>query len=55
MLSLFTLPAGALASTTAYIGEVSGDIWPYIALAIGLPLAFYFIRKVISMVGGRMR
>lgn len=55
MLSLFTLPTGAIASTTAYIGDVMGDIWPYVALAIGIPLAFYIIRKVISLVSGRMR
>jgi hypothetical protein len=55
MLTLFTLPENALSSTTAYIGDVAGDIWPYVALAIGIPLAFYVIRKIISLVSGRMR
>jgi hypothetical protein len=54
-LSLFTLPVDALASTTAYIGDVAGTIWPFAALAAGIPLSFYVIRKIISMVSGRAR
>jgi len=50
MLALFTLPADALASTTAYIGDLFGSLSPYIFLAIGVPLGFYVIRKVISLV-----
>lgn len=50
MLALFTLPTDALASTTAYIGDLFGSLSPYIFLAIGVPLGFYVIRKVISLV-----
>lgn len=53
--SLFTLPTSSVASTTAYIGEFFSDLSPFIYLAIGIPLAFYVIRKVISMVAGRAR
>jgi len=53
--SLFTLPTSSVASTTAYIGDFFSDLAPFIYLAIGIPLAFYVIRKVISMVAGRAR
>lgn len=55
MISLFTLPDTAIASTTAYIGSLFTDLGVFIWLAIGIPLAFYVIRKVISMVAGRAR
>ena len=55
MLSLFTLPEGAVSSTTAYVGSLFSDISPFIWLAIGIPLGFYIIRKVISLVAGRAR
>jgi hypothetical protein len=55
MLSLFTLPDGALTSTTGYIGDLMTDISPFIWLAIGIPLGFYVIRKVISLVAARTR
>jgi len=52
---MFTLPTDAVASTTAYIGELMTDISPFVWLAIGLPLGFYVIRKVITLVAGRAR
>jgi len=55
MLTLFTLPAESVSSTTAYIGELFTDLSPFVFLAIGIPLGFYVIRKVISMVAGRAR
>jgi hypothetical protein len=45
-----TLPEGAVATLTAYAGALFTDLWVVIALAIGLPLAFYVIRKVVSLV-----
>jgi hypothetical protein len=48
--SLITLPENFLASTTAYIGETFTSLWTLVALCIGLPLAFWAIRKVISLV-----
>ena len=53
MLTLFTLPTDALASTTAYIGDTFTDVGPFIWLAIGIPLAFYVIRKVASILPKR--
>jgi hypothetical protein len=50
---IFTLPSGALASTTAYIGDLMTDLGVFVWLAIGLPLGFFVIRKVISLVPKR--
>ena len=55
MLTLFTLPVDALASSTAYIGDLVTDAWPFVALAIGIPLAFYVVRKLISLARGGAR
>lgn len=48
-----TLPSTALADVTGYAGALFTDLWVVIALAIGLPLAFYIIRKVIGLVRAR--
>ena len=48
-----TLPSTALADVTGYAGSLFTDLWVVIALAIGLPLAFYIIRKVIGLVRAR--
>jgi len=53
--SIITLPEGAVATLTAYIGDMFTDLWVLIALAIGIPLAFYVIGKVVSLVRGRTR
>jgi hypothetical protein len=50
MLTLFTLPDGALSSTTAYIGDFFESVSPFVYLAIGLPLGYWVIRKVISLI-----
>ena len=55
MLALFTLPTDAVSSTTAYIGDLFGSLSPFIWLAIGIPLGFYVIKKVISLVAGRVK
>jgi|GEM_PF-1720110 len=47
------LPSTALADVTGYAGALFTDLWVVIALAIGLPLAFYIIRKVIGLVRAR--
>jgi len=49
LLTIITLPANFVASSTAYIGEVFTDISTYIVLLVGLPLAFWVIKKVISL------
>lgn len=55
MLSIITITADNLATTTAYIGELFGDVQIFVWLAIGLPLGFYVIKKVIGLVRGNMR
>jgi hypothetical protein len=50
MFSIFTLPAGILGSTTSYITDLFVDIWPIVALVIGLPLAFWVLRKIKAVV-----
>lgn len=53
--SFLTLPAGAVAELLGYVGGLFTDLWAIIALAIGVPLAFYIIGKVVSLVRGRTR
>lgn len=50
MLSIITLPSDFVATTTAYIGGMFTDLYTLVALAIGLPLAFWVIRKAISLI-----
>jgi hypothetical protein len=52
---MITLPTTAVADITAYLGDFVTDLWPVIALVIGIPLAFYIIGKVISLVRSRTR
>jgi len=52
---MFTLPLTAVADISGYIGEVMTDGWVVIALVIGIPLAFYVVNKVISLVTRRAR
>lgn len=50
MLTFLTFPS---ASTTEILANVSGlftDLWYLIALAIGIPLAFYVIRRVMALI-----
>jgi len=53
MLTLFTLPSDVISSTTAYIGDIFTDMSVLIYLAIGIPLAFYVIRKVMALLPKR--
>lgn len=46
---MITLPENFLASTTGYIGEIFVDLWPIIALLIGLPFAFWVLKKLMSL------
>lgn len=50
MFSIITLPSGAETSMLASVGTLTTDLWVIIALAIGIPLAFYVIRQVIGLV-----
>lgn len=40
------LPPGAVASTTNLMGDLINSVFPFVSLAIGIPLAFYFIDKI---------
>jgi hypothetical protein len=47
---IFNVDAGFVTSTTAYIGQVFTDLTLILVLIIGLPLAFWAIRRVIGLV-----
>jgi hypothetical protein len=49
MLSIITLPQDAATSTLAYAGTLFTDLWVLVAIAIGIPLAFYVIRSAIGL------
>ena len=48
--TFITIPETATADLLDYAGALFTDLWVVIALVIGIPLAFYVIRKVIGMV-----
>jgi hypothetical protein len=48
--AIITLPSGAETDMLASVGTLTTDLWVIIALAIGVPLAFYVIRQVIGLV-----
>jgi len=50
MLSVITLPETAGADLLANVGTLTTDLWVLIALAVGIPLGFYVIRKMISLI-----
>jgi len=50
MLSIVSLPTSTPADLLASTGTLFTDLWMIIALAVGIPLAFYVIRKVIALV-----
>lgn len=52
---IITLGATAVADVVEFAGQMFTDLWGLIALAIGIPLAFYVIGRVISLVKGRSR
>ena len=50
MLTLVTLPTASSTDLLANVGVLFSDLWVIIALAIGIPLAFYIIKRVIALV-----
>lgn len=50
MFSIISLPVNTATDLMANVGVLFTDLWVLLALAIGIPLAFYVIRKVISLV-----
>lgn len=49
----FTLPAEAATTTLGYLGDIVSGYWELIALAIGIPLGFYVIRKLMALLPGK--
>jgi hypothetical protein len=44
------LTIGSSTDMLAYAGSLFTDLWVLIALAVGIPLAFYVIRRVIALI-----
>lgn len=53
MLTYITIPEAMPADMLAYSGTLFTDLSLLIVLAVGLPLGFWVIRKVISLVKAR--
>jgi hypothetical protein len=51
--AIITLPGDFLADITAYAGTLFTDLSTLVVLAIGLPVAFWVIKKVIGLVRAR--
>lgn len=49
----FDLPTDFITTATGYVGDVFSGYGVLIALAVGIPLAFYVIRKVMSLMPGK--
>jgi hypothetical protein len=52
MESILEVPTGALADVMEATGVLFTDLWVFIALGVGIPLAFYVIRRAISLAKG---
>jgi hypothetical protein len=48
--SILTFVSGSTGQIMSYTTALFSDFWILIALAVGIPLAFYVIRKVIGLV-----
>lgn len=47
--TILTIPSSAPTDLLAYAGQMVTDLWLVLVLAIGLPLAFYIIRRVVAV------
>jgi hypothetical protein len=45
---ILTVPAGGVTTLLAYAGQLFTDTWVLVALAVGIPLGFYVIKRVIG-------
>ena len=48
--AIITLPTTAVADLTGNASQIMTDVWVLVALAVGIPLGFYIIRKVIALI-----
>jgi hypothetical protein len=55
LFTILTIPSTGTADLLAYTGELFTDTWQLVALAIGIPLAFYIISRVIGLFRSRGR
>ena len=55
MFSFITIPGTALADIMEATGTLVTDAWVLIAIAIGIPVAFFVMRKIVSLVRGGAR
>ena len=46
---ILSVPSGMIPTFLAFVGQFTTDLAPYIALLIGLPLAFWIIYKVLNI------
>ena len=46
---IIEIPTGGIPEIITYLGTLITDLWPVIALVVGVPFAFFVINKVISM------
>ena len=51
--SILEVPTGAVANVMEPLGTLFTDTWVLIALAIGLPVAFYVISRLVALVRQR--
>ena len=47
---IITLPSTAVADLTGAASQIMSDVWVLVAIAIGIPMGFYIIRKVIALI-----
>jgi len=47
---ILTVPAGGASDALGYVGQLFTDVWVLVAVAIGIPLAFYVIKRSINLV-----
>jgi len=53
MATFITIGDNFIASTTAYIGLVFSDVFPLVAVVLGLIIGFFIVRQVIGILRGR--
>jgi len=47
---IVVLPETAVADLTGNASQIMSDLWILVALAIGIPMGFYILRKVIALI-----
>jgi len=50
MLSIITLTSDNITTMLANVGTLFTDLWLLIAVAIGIPLAFYVIKRAVALI-----